>query len=159
MNLLKDIYLYYALLVLIVVFILYKINPNRIKELLPISIISLAVLFLSEEYLITTGLYQFTNALIPIFGVPLFHLIWGAGSGIIVMFFMPQKFVNKLFVILVFTFVTELFEYIPEHIDKAKHLGKFNEFHDFIQDFISLSLLVFFSEGFFSKRFNFNDKH
>lgn len=133
-------------------FIALFIKPQRIKELLSISIIGFIVLFFTEKYLVTLGLYEFTNPSLPIFGIPLLHLLWGAGSAIVFMNFMPKNFIKQIFILLIFTIVTMVFEYFPEHMGLTKHLGKFTEIHDAIQDFISLILVLWLSEGFFRKR-------
>lgn len=65
---------------------------------------------------------------------------------------MPQSFLGKLFSMLIFTVITLIFEYFPGHYDKAAHIGKYTEVHDAIQDFISLVILVTFSEGLFGNR-------
>jgi hypothetical protein len=151
----RFIYLFYVIITYGAVFILLK--PKRIKEMLPIALVGIIVLFLTEEYLITVGLYKFPNAILPVFGIPLFHLLWAGAAAMIFMNFMPVGFSKKLLVILAFVLLTMIFEYFPEHHDKSLHLGKYSEIHDAIQDFISLILVVWFSEGFFSKRIHQNE--
>ena len=157
MDFWQYIYITYLIITYGAAFILMK--PKRIKEMLPIALIGIIVLFLTEEYLITLGLYKFPNAILPIFGVPFFHLLWAGAAAMIFMNFMPVDFAKKLLVILVFTLLTMLFEYFPEHHDKAQHLGKYSEIHDAIQDCISLILVVWFSEGLFGKRIHSNKKN
>lgn len=149
MGIWKYIYLIYLLITLCAVFIIVK--PKRIKELLPVAFVGIAILFLTEKYLLTLGLYEFSNALVPILGIPLFHLLWGIPAAIILMNFIPRKFAWKLLVILAFTLITMAFEYFPEHHGMARHLGKYGEIHDCIQDYISLILVVWFSEGLFGR--------
>lgn len=146
----RYIYILYVIITYGAAFILMK--PKRIKEMLPIALIGILVLFLTEEYLITLGLYTFPNAILPIFGIPFFHLLWAGAAAMILMNYMPLDYSRKLLVILAFTLLTMIFEYFPEHHDKAQHLGKYSEIHDSIQDFISLILVVTLSEGFFGKR-------
>ncbi|NJD02233.1 MAG: hypothetical protein FIA99_06460 [Ruminiclostridium sp.] len=157
MNFWYFIYLYYTIIVCLVILVLFWRNPKRIKELFPTVILGFVVQFLTEEFLINAGLYQFPNAFLPIFGIPLCHLLWGAGGAIVVMYFIPRKFLKKLFVILIFTVITLMFEYIPEHVGKAEHLGKYNMILDAMQDYLSLIVLVFFSEGLFGKRIHPKD--
>ena len=156
MGLWRYIYILYVVITYGAAFILIK--PKRIKELLPIAFIGIAVIFLTEEYLITLGLYQFPNAILPIFGIPLFHLLWAGAAAIIFMNYMPQGFMKKLLVILVFTVLTMIFKYFPEHHDVAQHLGMYSEIHDAIQDFISLILVVWISEGLFGKHIHSSEK-
>jgi hypothetical protein len=148
-----DMRLIVAIIYLVIVwgFIAIFIKPHRIKELLPIAVIGFLVLFLTEKYLITLGLYEFTKPILPIFGIPLLHLLWGAGSAIVVMNFMPQNIIKQLFILLIFTFITMIFEYFPEHLGLTKHLGKYSEIHDAIQDYLSLIVVIWLSEGFFKK--------
>lgn len=151
MSIWRYIYVFYVIIVWAVIFVFIK--PQRLKALLPVSLLGVLVLFLTEEFLVTAGLYKFSNAFLPVFGIPFFHLLWGAGAAIIVMNFMPQSFIKKLFTILIFTVITMIFEYFPEnYANKATHVGKYSEIHDAIQDFLSLLILVTFSEGFFGKR-------
>ena len=150
MILIKYIYIIYVLIVWGLVFTFIK--PQRIKELLPVSLLSALVLFASEKYLMTLGLYSFPNAFLPIFGVPFLHLLWGAGGGIIVMNFIPQSFAKKMFAILIFTVINGAFEQIPEMYGQAARLGAYSEFHDFIQDLLSLIIFVTISEGLLGKR-------
>lgn len=50
----RYIYIFYMIITLGVVFILMK--PKRIKEMLPVALIGIVILFLTEEYLITLNL-------------------------------------------------------------------------------------------------------
>jgi len=150
MGIWKYIYVFYVIIVWSFIFIYFK--PSRLKELLPVSLLGILVLFLAEENLVTLGLYNFPNAMFPIFGIPFFHLIWGAGAAIVVMNFIPQAFSKKMFAILVFTAVTMLFEYFPENFaNAATHMGNYSVTHDAIQDFLSLFILVTLSEGLFGR--------
>ena len=156
MDFWRYIYIYYVIITWGTVFFLMK--PRRIKELLPIALIGIIILFSTEKYLLTLDLFRFPNAVFPIFGVPFFHLIWGGAAAMIFLNFMPQNFAKKLLTVLVFTGITLLFEYFPEHHGKAQHIGKYSEIHDAIQDFFSLVLVLWFSEGFFGKRIHSNSK-
>jgi hypothetical protein len=133
-------------------FALIFVKPKRIKELIPIAILGFVILFISEEFLITLDLYKFNKPWIPIFGIPLFHLIWGAGSGIVVLHYMRKDFARKIIILLFFTIVTLAFEFVAESVGAATHLGKFTEIHDVFEDFIILVLLVFISEGIWGER-------
>lgn len=83
MNIGHYIHVIYSIIVWVAVFILIK--PKHLRELLPVALFSVIVLFGAEVYTLTLGLGWFNNPFLPIVGVPLFHLVWGAGSGIIFM--------------------------------------------------------------------------
>lgn len=141
----KYIHIIYA--VIVWGFVLTFIKPQRIKSLLPVAILSALILFVAEMFLITLNLYKFDNPVISIGGIPLFHLIWGAGSGIVVMNYMKRDFAGKFLMVVFFTLVTLAFEYTAESIGATTHLGKYTEIHDAFQDLVTLVALVWVSEG------------
>lgn len=128
-------------------FIFVFIKPQRIKNLLPVAVLSAVILFAAEMFLITLNLYRFNNPMISIGGIPLFHLVWGAGSGIVVMNFMKRDFASKFLLVVFFTLVTLAFEYASESIGATTHLGRYTEIHDAFQDFTILITLVWISIG------------
>lgn len=154
MNITSYIHVIYA--VIVWGFALIFIKPKRIKELLPISILAMIILFVAEYFLISLNLYRFNSPMLPIGGIPLFHLIWGAGSGIVVLHYMKKGFTEKVVLIIFFTIVTLAFEYIAESIGAASHLGNFNEIHDAFEDLIILIALVWISEGLWGNRIHSN---
>jgi hypothetical protein len=118
----------------------------------PIAILATLVLFGTELFFTTLNQYKFNNPFIPIYGIPLFHLIWGAGSGLIFVFFLKKEFWKKLVIILVFTIFVEIFEYISSQIGNHSMFGNYNIVYHFIQDFVILSFLAWISEGMFKER-------
>lgn len=62
-------------------FVLIFIKPKRIKELIPVAILSILVLTVVDVYIISLNLYQFNNPLVNVLGAPLFHLLWAGAAG------------------------------------------------------------------------------
>lgn len=144
------IHIIYAVIVWGFVFVFIK--PERIKELMPVSILAAIILFITEYFLISLNLYRFNNPMLSIGDIPLFHLLWGAGSGIVVLNYMKKGFTKKVVLIIFFTIITLIFEYFAESIGAASHLSNFSEIHDAFQDLIILITLVWVSEGLWGNR-------
>jgi len=115
------------------------IKPKRIMELWPISILAAFVLFGTELFFTNLNQYKFNNPFLPVAGIPLFHLIWGAGSGLIFIHFMKKEFGKKITIILVFTIIVELFGYFSFQVGNHSMFGNFNVVYHFVEDFIVLS--------------------
>lgn len=131
---------------------LLLVKPKRIAELLPVSLIAVIVLFAVDIFFTTLGLYRFNNPLLPIGGIPFFHLIWSTGGAIVIMNYMKREFSKKLIMIFFFTIISGLFGYVSEVVGGHSHLNNFNEVYNIALDFVSLSFFVFISEGLFSER-------
>ena len=149
MDISKYINLIYAVVVWVAVFILIK--PGRIKRLLPLGILSALILFGVELYFMSLMMHKYNNPLLPIAGIPLFHLIWGAGSGIIFFNYLKKGFSKKLLVIFFFTILTQVFFYIANKVGSHTGLNGFNDMYHFILNFFTLSILAFFGEGLFGR--------
>jgi hypothetical protein len=128
------------------------IKPIRIKELLPVSIVGMIILFVSEKGLLSLNLYSFPNAMFPIFGISLFHLLWCGICSIIIMYYMPPIFLSKIPILIAITFALEIIEYFTETSGYAKSLGLYTDLQDSIFDFACLLLFVWICEGLFNKR-------
>lgn len=146
----RYIYVIYFVISLIVVIIFIK--PKRIKELLPVSVLSALILFLIEFTLIKLEVYRFNNPIVSVAGVPLFLLLWGAISGMVVMQLMKKEFLLKLIIIILLTLSVLGLEAISEYIGAASHLGKFNNVIEAYFDFLTIVLLVWISEGLWRDR-------
>lgn len=140
-------YTHVAFMIFVWAYIFIFIKPSRIKNLLPVGIIAFIVLFVAEEFIISMGLYQFNKPLINIFGTPLYHLIWSAGSGIIYMNYMKKEFKNQVLVVLLFVLFTLGFEYLAELAGVASHLDNYTEIHQFLLDLAALVILKWVSIG------------
>ena len=150
MDIAKYINVLFAIIVWVAVFILIK--PQKIKLLLPVGMLSAIILFGVEIYFISLGLHKYTNPFLPIAGIPLFHLIWGAGSGIIFMEYMKKEFSKKLVIIMFFTIITGVFAYISDMVGNHSNLRGFNDIDHFVLNFFTLSVLAWASEGLFGKQ-------
>lgn len=137
----------FAIVVWAVIFILIK--PRRIKELLPIGLIAALILFTTDEILISLRAIKFNQPLLPIAGQPLFHLVWGAGGGILLINYLKEEFSKKLPIILFFGIATVFFEYVAETAGSYTTVREFTFTHDFLIDIFSLAFLVWVSEGLF----------
>jgi len=149
-NIAENIHIIYA--VIVWGFLLIYIKPKRVKELLPVALISTVLLFSVEYFLISLKLYKFINPGISIGGIPIFHLAWGAGGGILVMHFMTKKFIEKVLLIVLFALITDGLERIVEAVGAASHLGKFTDIHEIFIDIIMLSTFVWISDSLWRKK-------
>lgn len=149
MDLARHINIIDAVIVWLAVFIIVK--PKRAKELLPVAVLSMLVLFGIEMFVQALELTKFNNPFLPVAGIPLFHLLWGAGSGIIFVYFMKKEFIKKAFIIFVFTFIAGIFGYISEKIGNHSHMGNIHDTYNYILDYLTLVFLIWAAEGLFMK--------
>lgn len=133
-------------------FVFIVIKPMRVKELFPVAILSALVLFIGEYLLISLRLFVFNNPLIPIGGIPLFHLIWGAGGGLIGMNYMQKEFARKVVTIITFAIVTLPFEIISTSVGASSMINGFNLFYSFIINISGIVMIVWISEGLWGDR-------
>ena len=139
-----------AVVAWVVVFLTVK--PERIKQLLPVSLVAIVVLFLVEQFLIYLGLIRFNAGFMKIAGIPLFHFLWAAAGGIFVMNFIKEEFGKKLPLILVFTFLAEIFQFFAVASGNFSLLGRYTYIVDIPLTFGALLVFVWLSEGLFGKR-------
>lgn len=133
-------------------FVLIFIKPKRIKELLPVAVLSILILIVVDVYIISLKLYQFNNPLINVIGAPLFHLLWAGAAGIVFINYMKPGFTRKLVLVIFFTVITLTLEFISEKAGVASRLGNYTILHSAILDFGSLVILLWISEGLYSNR-------
>ena len=150
MTIVQYVDIIFSIIVWGVAFVLVK--PKRVMEILPVSLVAMIILFGVDIFFTTIGLYRFNNPLLPIGGIPFFHLIWSAGGAIVIMHYMKKEFSKKLIMIFLFTIVSGLFGYISESVGGHTHLNNFNEVYNFVLDFVSLSFFIFVSEGLFGEK-------
>lgn len=150
MDISRSINIIYAIIVWVAVFIIIK--SKRVKVLLPIALLSAIVLFGTELFFTSLGLYKFNNPLLPIAEIPLFHLIWGAGSGLLFVHFLKKEFSKKIVVVFVFAILTEAFSYVSKLVDNHSMFGNFNPLYHIVENFVILSFLAWISEGLFKDR-------
>ncbi|MCX8130566.1 MAG: hypothetical protein N3I35_10765 [Clostridia bacterium] len=147
---------YYAAFytLLAVMYIAIFIKPQRIKQLLPVGLLSALVIFCQTLFFKLIGAYGFNNPILPIFGVPIFAIALGFCYGIIVMHHMPRQFHKKLLTITVFIIFTRLADMFATYTGYHVHYN-FHWYNVIVQDFAATSLIVFLSEGIFGKRIQF----
>jgi len=133
-------------------YIFIFIRIKGIKRLWPISILSALLIFGATYWLVSVGLYKINIDFLPVFGIPFFFILWGAGNGIIYANYFGEKTYQRILAILGFSAVATVFEYILEHYKKIEHIGKYNEVHEFIFDAFILSTLAFLMMTLFKGR-------
>jgi hypothetical protein len=138
-------------------FVLVFIKAKRIKELLPIAVMSMVALMITDEFVVTTGLYKFNNPLIDIMGAPLFHILWGGAAGIVFINYMKPDFTNKFVMVVLFTIITLALEFIAEQAGVATRLGNFDVIHSAFIDSGTLVVLLWISEGLYGDRIYFRE--
>ena len=149
-NILRYTHLFYCIGTWL--FALIVIKPNRIKQLLPIAVMAMIALMITDEFIVTTVLYKFNNPLFNIMGAPLFHILWGGAAGIVFINYMKPGFTNKFVMIVLFTVITLALEFIAEQAGVASRLGDFNIIHSAFIDFLTLIALLWISEGLYGDR-------
>lgn len=114
------------------------------------AILAALVLFCSEHYLHTLGLMTFSNPLFPIAGMPLFHLVYGAGAGMVLIASL-RKYPNYRFrLVCLFTLVHQLLNLFSEKVANHMMVGTYTIFHHLWLDFLSIVLVVASAETFLS---------
>lgn len=156
MNFLRYMHVYYFIVTWLFAFIV--IRPKRIKELFPISFISMVILAFVNFYIVTLGLYKYYSPVVNVFGVPGFHIFWGAGAGLIFIHYMKPGFISKFLTVVFFTIVTLALEFIAEKAGVSSRLGDYTVIHSFFLDFSTLVVLLWISEGLYGDRIYKNRK-
>jgi hypothetical protein len=140
----------YAGIVWLAVFLL--VGPGRLKELWPVGFIASAVFLTVHLNLISTGISRFSNGFLMIFGVPIFHLVWVFGAGILLMNFMERDFTRKVIVVIIFAVLGLCLDLLSVSVGGHIHSPSFKPVNSFVLIFFWLIAFVWFSEGFFSER-------
>lgn len=150
MNILRYTHLIYFILTWL--FVLIFIKPKRIKELIPIAVLSVLILTVVDVYIISLNLYQFNNPLVNVLGAPLFHLLWAGAAGIVFVHYMKPGFAKKFVTVIFFTIITLILEFISEKAGVASRLGGYSILHSAFLDFATLVILLWISEGLYGNR-------
>lgn len=87
-----------------------------------------------------------------IFGVPIFHLVWVFGAGILLMNFMERDFTRKVIVVIIFAVLGLCLDLLSVSVGGHIHSPSFKPVNSFVLIFFWLIAFVWFSEGFFSER-------
>lgn len=150
LDITKWLYLIFAVIVWGAIFVLIK--PERIKELLPIGLIAAIILYLVGSVLISLGVISFKKDIFFFARQPVFYLVWGAGSGILLMNYIKEEFGKKVPLVILFAMAALVFEHIAELVGSYKHIEKLTFTLTFIINIFALSLLVWVSEGLYGNR-------
>ncbi len=145
MNLLRCTDIYYFAVFLI--YALVVIGRHRIKELLPVSLISIIVVGIVNVMGINLGLFRYNKPLLDIFGIPLFHLLWAGIAGIVFIDYMKPRFSHNLLMLVYTTAIVEALAYISELTGVFETLGSYNYYYDSIITFASLAAILLLSES------------
>jgi len=105
--------------------VLTLIPIQRIKQLWLIGVISFVWLFIVNFIFIQLGYFKFYNAFLPIGGVPLFHLIGGAGGGILLMNWMQRNNLYKIVLIFFFSGLLSLSALVHIYYGAMVHSASF----------------------------------
>nr|MDA8228015.1 hypothetical protein [Desulfitobacterium hafniense] len=89
--------------------------------------------------------YQFYNAILPIGGVPILHLIGGAGGGILLMNWMQRNHLYNIVLIFFFSGLLSLSALIHIYYGAMVHSTSFTHLEEFVLNIAGLSVLVLVS--------------
>lgn len=145
MNLLRYINTLYFVLFLI--YALVVIGRQRIKELMPVSLISIIVVGIVNVMGINLGLFRYNKPFLDVFGIPLFHLLWTGVAGIVLIEYMKPRFSHNLLMLVYATAIVEVLAYIAELAGVFERIGSYNYYYDFMITFASLATILLLSES------------
>jgi hypothetical protein len=128
------------------------IGWKGIKRLWPAAIIGAIMIFAALFWLISTGVYKSNITFIPIFGVPSFLILWGAGNGIVLANYIRKEAYQRILLILGFAVITVGMESLVEHYKRVQHLARFNDVYEYIFDIFILSVFIFLVTNLMRKR-------
>jgi hypothetical protein len=134
------------------VFALAVIGWHRIKELFPISLISIIVVGIVNVMGINLSLFQYNKPFLDIFGIPLFHLLWAGIAGIVFINYMKPNFSHNLSILIYSTILVQGLAYISELSGKFQRLGSYNYYYNSVLDFSSLAIILLLSESLYKYR-------
>lgn len=133
-------------------YIFIFIRFKGVKRLWPMAILGAVILFGSTFWLISVGLYKFNINFLMILGIPFFYVLWGAASGVIFAYYLGEKFIHRIIAILGFAGLVVFMEALVENVERAQHMGKFNNIYEYIFDVIILSTFAFIITNRFQSR-------
>lgn len=150
MSILRYINILYFILFLIYAFTV--IGQQRIKELMPISLVSVIIVGITNFIGISLGLFQYNNPVLDVFGIPLFHLLWAGIAGIVLIEYMKPRFSHNLQILIYATAIVQVLAYIAELAGVFERLGGYNYYYNAMIDFASLNVILLVSESLYKYR-------
>lgn len=139
-------------------FVIIFLGFKEIKRLWPVSILSAVMVFVAAYWLAAAGAYKFNINFLPVFGIPFFFILWGAGDGIVFAHYFGEKTYRRFLSILIFAGLTVGFEHFVERYKRVEHLGKFTDVTEFVYDVIILAAFAFLITSLFGSRLIKNEK-
>lgn len=133
--------------VIFTVYALAVLGWRRIKELVPVSIVSIIVVGIVNLFGINLGIFKFNNPPFDVFGIPLFHLLWAGIAGIVLIEYMRPSFSHNLLILAGATAVIQIMAYIAELSGVFQRLGSYNYYYNAMLDFASLNAILLISES------------
>lgn len=134
----------YSFIVWIAVFVLLDIE--RIKALWPIGFLSSGLMLISHIFLSTLNLAHFHEGFLTFIGIPIFHLVWSFGAGILMIGFMYKDFIKKSISIIFFTFLALGLDALSVNVGGHIHINNLNYVHSFFFILLRLILVVWVAE-------------
>lgn len=131
--------------VLLWLFVLVLIPVQRIKQLWLVGVISFFLLFIVDFIFVQLGYYKFYNELLPIGGIPIAHLIGGAGGGILLMNWMKRNPLYKIILVVFFSGLLSLSELVHIYYGVMVHSNRYTNLEGFVLNIAGLSILVWLS--------------
>ena len=145
MSLLSYIHVIYFVITLL--YALGVIGWHRIRELLPVSMLSIIVVGITDLLGITLGLFRYNKPFLDVFGIPLFHLLWAGVAGIIFIDYMKPRFSHNLLILVYSTVLVEVLAYLAELAGVFERLGNYSYYHNAVIDFSALAVILLLSES------------
>jgi hypothetical protein len=139
-------------------FVILLIPAKRIRELWPVSFISVILLLVFDFTSIHLGLYRFNDNLINIGGIPFFYLMIGAAGGLLLLYFMRRVLLYNILIMVLYTGLLILAEYMFIRIGAFQHLDGYNLGYSFLLTLSGVIATVLLAIGVIGKEriFSYN---
>ena len=132
--------------------LLLLVDIKRIKELLPVGLLSSVLFFSLGIYLESIGLARFSNGFLTIFGTPFFHLVWTFAAGILLLNYLQRNFSRKVLVVFMFSIFGLVLDVFSVMVGGHIHSSNYNFIHSFIIILTTTVFFVWIAEGLFEER-------
>jgi hypothetical protein len=132
---------------IILLYGLIAIGWYRIRELIPISIISAIIVGIVNLLGINLGLFKYNKPFLDVFGIPLFRLLWAGIAGIVFIKYMKPNFSHNLLILIYSTALVQMLTYVSELAGEFQRLGSYNYYYNTVLDFSALAAILLLSES------------